>query len=101
MTHLTFHYPKARKTHTCQVCGCAIPRGTVHHYQTSAYDGTVQAWRVHSDCAEMHWHHNRGRYEDDQTDDYLGYNYRGLWPHAYTRLELRSELARRKWEAEK
>ena len=101
MTTLTFHYPKAAKNHACQVCGCVIPRGTVHHYQTSAYDGTVQAWRVHSDCAEMHWHHNRGRCEDDQADDYIGYDYRGFWPHAYTRLELRSELARRKWEAEK
>lgn len=92
MTLLTFKYPKARKTHKCMVCGCDIPKGTIHHFQTAAYDGSVNVWRAHSDCAEMHWHHNRHRMDDDQTDDYLGYGYRGFWPHAVCRLELRVAL---------
>ena len=90
---LTFKYPKARKTHMCQVCGCAIGTGEVHHYQTSSHDGTVDAWRVHSDCAEMHWHHNVGRMGDDQSDDYLRNGYRGYWPHAICRIELRCEIS--------
>ena len=28
MTVLTFKYPKALKTHKCQVCGCDIPKGS-------------------------------------------------------------------------
>lgn len=99
MALLTFKYPKARKNHICDVCGCTIPKDTLHHYQTSAYDGSVSSWRVHSDCAEMHWHHNEGRYGDDQSDDYLGYGYRGFWPHAVNRLEYRVEMNNRKWEA--
>lgn len=101
MALLTFKYPKARKSHTCQVCGCVIPKGTVHHYQTGAYDGSMQSWRVHSDCAEMHWHHNRDRAADDQTDDYLGYGYRGFWSHAICRIELRNELAEMRWRQER
>jgi hypothetical protein len=96
---LTFHYPKARKIHSCAVCGCAIPKGVVHHYQTYAYDGTVDSWRAHSDCAEMHWHHNKGRESDDQAGDYLRNGYRGFWPHAICRIELRNEIRRIKREA--
>jgi hypothetical protein len=33
--------------------------------------------------------------EDDQADDYLGCGYRGRWPHAINRLELRQELSQR------
>jgi len=95
MTVLTFKYPKALKAHKCRVCGCDIPKGSVHHYQTGVYDGSFQSWRAHSDCAEMHWHHNRGRMEDDQADDYLRCGYRGRWPHAINRLELRQELSQR------
>lgn len=101
MALLTFKYPKAAKTHECQVCGCPIPKGAVHHYQTGAYDGSIQSWRVHSDCAEMHWHHNEGRMEDDQCDDYYLDEYRGFWPHAVCRIELRIEMRRRAWEAKR
>lgn len=94
MTVLTFKYPKARKTHRCDVCCCDIPKGTVHHYQTIAYDGSVGSWRVHSDCAEMHWHHNKGRDPTDQVDDYLRNGYRGYWPHPINRIELRIEISR-------
>jgi len=97
MTLMTFKYPKARKSHRCAVCGCVISAGTIHHYQTGIYDGSYQSWRAHSDCAEMHWHHNRDRADDDQSDDYLGYNYRGFWPHPISRIELRIELADRAW----
>ena len=97
MTLLTFKYPKAAKAHKCDVCGCAIPKGVVHHFQTSAFDGSIQSWRVHSDCAEMHWHHNRYRAGDDQADDYLHNGYRGHWPHAINRIELRVEMAERAW----
>ena len=98
---MTFKYPAARKTHRCDVCGCDIPKGTIHHYQTSIFDGAYSSWRTHSDCAEMHWHHNKDRSPDDQCDDYLGYGYRGHWPHAITRIELRSELAERRWKEAK
>ena len=96
---LTFHYPVARKAHVCDVCGCTIPKGQKHHYQTVAYDGTVSAWRTHSDCAEMHWHHNDGRAGDDQCDDYYLNEYRGFWPHAVNRIEFRVEMAERRWNA--
>ena len=44
---------------------------------------------------KWHWHHNRHRMGDDQADDYLGCGYRGRWPHAINRLELRQELLQR------
>lgn len=93
---LTFHYPVARKSHTCAVCGCSIPKGVKHHYQSGVYDGGIQSWRVHSDCAEMHWHHNDGRECDDQCDDYYLDEYRGIWPHAVCRIEYRQEIAERR-----
>ncbi len=97
---MTFKYPKAAKDHVCDVCGCTIPRGSVHHYQTAIADGSYGSWRVHSDCAEMHWHHNEGRGWDDQTDDYTGYpEYHGLFPHAINRVLLRNELAEIAWRA--
>lgn len=98
---MTFKYPKARKVHQCAVCGCDITKGVIHHYQTSIFDGHYGSWRAHTDCAEMHWHHNEDRAADDQTDDYLGYGYRGRWPHAITRIELRKQLAERRWESAK
>lgn len=85
---LTFKYPKAAKAHICQVCGCVIAKGKVHHFQSGVYDGSWQSWRAHSDCAEMHWHHNEGRGSDDQCDDYYLDEYRGFWPHAVCRMEL-------------
>lgn len=97
LTILTYKYPRARKNHICQVCGCAIPKGTEHHFQTSAFDGSVYSWRVHSDCAEMHWHHNDGREYDDQCDDYYLDEYRGFWPHSVNRIEYRIEMAERRW----
>lgn len=101
MYPLTFKYPIARKQHKCQVCGCAIPKGTIHHYQSSVYDGSWQDWRVHSDCAEMHWHHNEGRECDDQADDYYLDEYRGFWPHAVCRIELLSHKAQERWNEER
>lgn len=92
MTLLTFAYPRAAKDHRCAVCGTTIPKGVVHHYQTSAYDGTVGSWRAHSDCAEMHWHHNDGRAADDQVDGYYLDEYRGRWPHAVCRIEFRLQV---------
>ena len=95
MPVLTFQYLKAIKAHRCHVCWQDITRGTVYHYQTGVYDGSWQLWRAHSDCAEMHWHHNEGRQEDDQADDYYLNEYRGHWPHAVCRIELAQFKAKR------
>jgi len=94
MPVLTFEYPKARKAHQCQVCGCEIELGTTYHRQAGVYDGSWQSWWAHSDCAEMHWHHNDGRMEDDQCDDYYLSEYRGFWPHAVCRIERWNDLAK-------
>lgn len=101
MHPLTFKYPKARKKHTCQVCGAPILKGQTHHYQSGVYDGSWQNWRVHSDCAEMNWHHNDGRSGDDQVDDYCLDEYRDFWPHAVCRIELGTHKSKERWERER
>lgn len=45
----------------------------------------------------MHAHHNEGRAEDDQADDYYLDEYRGFWPHAVCRIEYRRLMAARRW----
>ena len=98
---LTFEYPRANKSHVCEVCGMPILKGQKHHYQTGVYDGSWSSWRVHFDCAEMHWHHNDGREPDDQCDDYYLDEYRGFWPHAVCRIELRSHRSEERWKAKR
>ena len=92
---MTFGYSKqvkARKAHRCDVCGTTIPRGMVYLKSTGVYDGAWWETLAHEDCAEMHIHHNDGRSEDDQCDDYYLDEYRGHWPHAVCRIELRQQL---------
>ena len=82
----------SRKTHICDVCGTTIPSRSRYLKSSGVFDGMWWDAKAHEDCAEMHVHHNDGRSEDDQCDDYYLDEYRGYWPHAVCRIELRKQL---------
>ena len=44
---------KARKRHTCDYCGCEIPKGEKYEVQTNVCDGRVYTWRAHIHCQDL------------------------------------------------
>lgn len=104
ITVLEDRYLVGRKNHTCQECGCVIPKGVKHYVQVNVYDGQISRWRVHSDCASLYWKINTDwKFQwgeafplSEFTNEELS-PYRGRFPHAVTRLELRRELSEIRW----
>lgn len=93
---------KARKTHICDVCRIEIAKGTTYHKQSGIFDSQPYTWKTHTDCAKLYWKINKDHvgYWDDPLDIYdfdqdLISEYRGLFPHAVTRTELK----RHRWIA--
>lgn len=103
---------KARKHHTCGMCGRTIPKGTTYLRQAGVYDGDFYSNKAHEDCAEM-WQrvYHDFCYDEGMPWDFKevlqdGFSaeeaqeslddYRGYFPHVVCRLEFRLE----KWLAE-
>lgn len=92
MDYANFQDVISRKSHRCEICGTEIPSRTKYLKSWGVFDGRWWEAKAHHDCADMHAHHNRGRSEDDQCDDYYLDEYRGRWPHAVCRIELRQQI---------
>lgn len=45
-------FPVARKQHRCIWCGEAIPVGMKHRREKSVFDGNMQDFRWHDECAQ-------------------------------------------------
>ena len=95
ITVLSETRPQARKNHICYECGCLIPKGTVHYVQVNVWDGQVNQWRVHADCAELYWAlTSEYRCSWDDALPTMEYclseieQFRGRFPHAVCRQEL-------------
>ena len=63
MTILKDATPKAKKRHTCMICGCAIEPGTRYRYQVNDYDGFC-VFRGHIECCEFYF-----RVRDDHDEE--------------------------------
>ena len=46
-------YPTARKEHICEFCGCKIQPGQKYERQTNVYDGIVDDFITHEECAKV------------------------------------------------
>ena len=44
---------KAAKEHTCNYCGCEIPKGQRYYRDTLVYDGVLYEWKSHIECFEV------------------------------------------------
>ena len=44
---------KARKRHTCDYCGCEIPKGEQYKRSVNVTDGRPYTWKSHLRCAEL------------------------------------------------
>lgn len=105
VTVLEDRYLVGRKDHQCQECGCVIAKGTEHYVQVNVWDGDISRWRVHSDCAALYWRANEKHictwddaYElSDFSIDELE-EFRGFFPHAVCRQELRREISDLRWQ---
>ena len=44
---------KARRIHTCDYCGCEIPKGERYKRSVNVFDGKPYTWKSHLRCAEL------------------------------------------------
>jgi hypothetical protein len=95
--------PRARKVHRCEHCSSDIPKGTVYLKQFCVDGGDAWGFKSHKDCHELAC----ALASQDGWDTYDGVptlsdyeadtgvfpdHFRGKFPHAICRLELRKQL---------
>lgn len=44
---------KAAKEHTCNYCGCEIPKGQRYYRDTLVYEGVLYEWKSHIECFKV------------------------------------------------
>ncbi|WP_370303568.1 hypothetical protein [Pseudooceanicola sp.] len=93
----------ARKPHRCEECGRTIEKGQRYLRQSNTDGAQVWTYKAHEDCAALSqayrthhrlWGDGGDWYPmlDLAEDDHLIGDWRGRFPHAVCRLELRAEL---------
>lgn len=53
-------YPKARKSHICDLCTRPIPVGEVYRRYATVQDGNICVWREHNRCTAFMSVQNEG-----------------------------------------
>ena len=53
MEMLSKEYRKARKSHTCDWCGCEIEPGTVYEIQGCKHKRELYTFKNHTECMEI------------------------------------------------
>lgn len=88
-TILSESRPTARKEHTCDFCGHAIPVGEKYNLQVGVYDG-FYTWKSHVVCEELA--HLLDMYEDAYPDGVSSDGFMQTTYDAYTDIGKTDEF---------